>query len=57
MLGSALGQVGPVSIKRLDEAESVVCNFYLSVAARAVVRADSSIRYTSMLLVVNNKQL
>ena len=28
----------------------LICNFYLSVAARAVVWADPSLRYTSMLL-------
>ena len=28
----------------------MICNFYLSVAARKIVRADPSLRYTSMLL-------
>ena len=39
-----------VSILWLGEAESVVCNFCLSVAARKLVWADPSLRYTSMLL-------
>ena len=30
--------------------ESLICSFYLSVAARKIVRADPSLRYTSMLL-------
>ena len=42
---------GPgVSILCLGEIESLICNFYLSVAAREIVCADSSLRYTSMLL-------
>ena len=32
------------------EVESLICNFYLSVAARQLVRADPSLRYTCMLL-------
>ena len=39
-----------VSILWLGEVESLICNFYLSVAARKLVRADPSLRYTSMLL-------
>ena len=39
-----------VSIRGLGEVESFICNFYLSVAARAIVSADPSQRYTSMLL-------
>ena len=39
-----------VSILRLGEMESLICNFYLSVAARKIVCADLSLRYTSMLL-------
>ena len=39
-----------VSILWLDEVESLICNFYLSVAARKIVWADPSPRYTSMLL-------
>ena len=31
--------------------ESLVCSFYLSVAARTIVGADPSPRYTSMLLI------
>ena len=30
--------------------ESLICNFSLSVAARAIVWVDPSLRYTSMLL-------
>ena len=39
-----------VSILWLGEAESLICNFYLSVAAYKCVRADPSLTYTSMLL-------
>ena len=39
-----------VSILWLGEIESLVCNFYLSVAARKIVCADPSLRYTRMLL-------
>ena len=39
-----------VSILWLGEMESLVCNFYLSVAAREIVWADLSLRYTCMLL-------
>ena len=39
-----------VSILWLGEMESWICNFYLSVAARKIVWADPSPRYTSMLL-------
>ena len=39
-----------VSILRLGEVESWICNLYLSVAARKLVRADPSLTYTSMLL-------
>ena len=39
-----------VSILRLGEMESFICNFYLSVAARQIVWADPSLRYTRMLL-------
>ena len=47
------------SILWLGEMESVICNFYLSVAAREIVWADPSLRYTRMLLgrLVTNKQL
>ena len=45
-LGSALGLVGPVSV--YCEVESLICNFCLSVAARKIVRADPSLRYTGM---------
>ena len=40
-----------VSILWLGEMESLVCNFYISVAARKIVWADPSLRYTSLLLV------
>ena len=39
-----------VSILWLGEVESLICNFCLSVAARKIVCADPSLRYTSMLL-------
>ena len=39
-----------VSILWLGEVESLICNFYISVAARKIVCADPSLRYTSMLL-------
>ena len=48
-VSAGTGQPG-VSILGLGEVESVICNFYLSVVVRKIVRADSSLRYTSMLL-------
>ena len=39
-----------VSTLWLGEVESLICNFYLSVAARKIVCADPSLRYTSKLL-------
>ena len=39
-----------VSILWLGKVESLICNFYLSVAACKIVCADPSLRYTSMLL-------
>ena len=39
-----------VSILWLGEIESLICNFYLSVAARKIVWADPSLRYTHLLL-------
>ena len=39
-----------VSILWLGEVESLICNFYLSVAARKIVWADLSLRYTRILL-------
>ena len=39
-----------VSILWLGEVERWICNFYLSVAARKIVWADPSLRYTSLLL-------
>ena len=48
-VSSGTGQPG-VSILWLGEVESWICNFYLSVAARKLVWADPSLRYTCMLL-------
>ena len=39
-----------VSILWLGEVESLICSFYLSVAAHKIVCADLSLRYTSELL-------
>ena len=39
-----------VSILWLGEGESLICYFYLRVAARTIVWVDLSLRYTSMLL-------
>ena len=39
-----------VSILFLCEVESLICNFYLGVAARRIVCAHPSLRHTSMLL-------
>ena len=39
-----------VSILWLGEVESLICDFYFSVAARTIVCSDPSLRYTSMLL-------
>ena len=39
-----------VSILWLGEVESLICNFYLGVAARNIVWADPFLRYTSLLL-------
>ena len=39
-----------VSILRLGEAESLICNLYLNVAALKLVWVDKSLTYTSMLL-------
>ena len=39
-----------VSILWLGEVESLIWNFYLSVAACKIVWADPSLRYTSLLL-------
>ena len=48
-ISAGTGQPG-VSTLWLGEIESLICNFYLSVAARKIVWADPSLRYTSMLL-------
>ena len=39
-----------ISILRQVRVENLICNFYLSVAARTLVWTDPSLRYTSMLL-------
>ena len=39
-----------VSILWLGEIDGLICNFYLSVAARKIVWADPSLIYTRMLL-------
>ena len=39
-----------VSIHIVGDLESWICSFYLSVAARKIIFADPSLRYTSMLL-------
>ena len=39
-----------VTILWLGEMESLICNFYISVAARTTVWTDPSLRITSMLL-------
>ena len=44
-----------VSILWLGEVERLICNFYLSVAARKIVWADPSLRYTSLLLLSNQQ--
>ena len=48
-VSTGTGQPG-VSILWLGEIESLICNFYLSVAACKIVWADPFLRYTSLLL-------
>ena len=48
-VSAGTGRTG-VSILWLGEMESLVCNFYLCVAARKIVWADPSLRYTRMFL-------
>ena len=48
-ISAGTGRPG-VSILWLGEMDSWICNFYLSVAARKIVWADPSLRYTRMLL-------
>ena len=48
-VGAGTGRPG-VSILWLGEVESWICIFYRSVAARKIVWADPSLRYTGMLL-------
>ena len=50
LLGQRWDWSAGVSIPWLGEMESLVCNFCLNVAARKIVRADPSLRYTSLLL-------
>ena len=56
MIGLVLGLVGPVSV--YCDVDSLICNFYLSVAASKIVSADPSLRYSSLLLgrPADNKQ-
>ena len=56
-VSAGTGQPG-VSLLWVGEVESWICIFYLSVAARKIVCADPSLRYTSMLLgrCATNKQ-
>ena len=47
VIGSVLGLAGPLSVYcDWVRWKSLVCNFYLSVAARKIVWADPSLRYT-----------
>ena len=39
-----------VSLRCLGETESLICNFYLNVAARTTIGANPSVRYSSVLL-------
>ena len=48
-VSAGTGEPG-VSILGLVEMESLICNFYLSVAARKIVCADPSLRYDRLLL-------
>ena len=48
-ISAGTGRPG-VSLLWLGEVESLICYFYLSVAARKIVQADPSLRYTRMLL-------
>ena len=48
-VGAGTGRPG-VKILWLGEVESLIRNFYLSVAARKIVSADPSLRYTSLML-------
>ena len=48
-VSTGTGRLG-VSILWLGEVERLICNSYLSVAARKIVWADPSLRYTSLLL-------
>ena len=48
-VSAGMGRPG-VSIQWLGEVESLIFNFYVSVAARKIVCADPSLRYTGMLL-------
>ena len=47
-ISAGTGRPG-VSILWLGEVENLICSFYLSVAARKIVLADPSLKYTRML--------
>ena len=46
-----------ISILWLGEMESLICNFYLSVAARKLVWADPSPRYSRVAGMLSNQQI
>ena len=49
VVGSALGLVGPVSVYcDWVRWKALICSFCLSVAARKIVCADLSLKYTSV---------
>ena len=50
LIWSVLGLVYLAIILSLGEIQSLICNFYLSVAACTIVWADPSLRHTGMLL-------
>ena len=54
-VSAGTGQPG-VSILWLGEMESLVCNFYLSVAAHKIVWADWSLRYSHVAGMFSNQQ-
>ena len=49
-VSTGTGRPGVSSILWLGEVDRLICNIYLSVAARKIVWADPSLRYTSLLL-------
>ena len=50
VIGSVLGLAGPVSVYCHCVIVSLICSFYLGVAARATAKAGSFLRNASMLL-------